>query len=129
MSGKSRGKAKIHMSKPELPPFLQRMKEQIVQNEEIERKEQSERKRKNRVPRQEEPDDDPTVVKLDDDDLSEDEYRKLKKDKKVDPTEPLKIPDLSTLISKKSDDKGNLIESSKKDNKKLSYDSSSEDED
>lgn len=85
MSGKSRGKAKVHISKPELPPFLQRMREQIVANEDAERKEQSEKKRKGR-PNQNlnDDDDDYTVVKLDDDGLTEEdvkEYKKIKKGK------------------------------------------------
>lgn len=82
MSGK-RGKAKVHISKPEPPPFLQRMREQIVANEDVERKEQSEKRRKSR-PNQglDDGDDDYTVVKLDEDGLTEEEVREYKKIKK-----------------------------------------------
>lgn len=84
MSGKSRGKAKVHISKPEPPPFLQRMREQIVANEDADRKEQSEKRRKNR-PNQsvdDADDDEYTVVKLDKDGLTEEEVREYKKIKK-----------------------------------------------
>lgn len=84
MSGKSRGKAKVHISKPEPPPFLQRMREQIVANEDADRKEQSEKRRKNRPnQRVDDADDDEyTVVKLDKDGLTEEEVREYKKIKK-----------------------------------------------
>lgn len=84
MSGKSRGKAKVHISKPEPPPFLQRMREQIVANEDADRKEQSEKRRKN-WPNQsvdDADDDEYTVVKLDKDGLTEEEVREYKKIKK-----------------------------------------------
>lgn len=84
MSGKSRGKAKVHISKPEPPPFLQRMREQIVANEDADRKEQNEKRRKNR-PNQsvdDADDDEYTVVKLDKDGLTEEEVREYKKIKK-----------------------------------------------
>lgn len=78
MSARNKSKAKIHMSKPELPPFLQRMKQQIVANEDAERKEQSQRKRKNGPRTSDDPDDDPTIVRIGDEDLTEEEYKKLK---------------------------------------------------
>lgn len=83
MSGRKRGgKAQIHMSKPEPPAFLQRMREQIVANEEAERQEQIVKKRKSRpVGQSEDPDDDPTVVKLTEGDLSKEEYERMKKGK------------------------------------------------
>lgn len=80
MSGRNKSKAKINMTKPDLPPFLQRMKEQIVANEDAERKERSERKRKDRPSSTNDSlDDDPTIVKLNDDDLTEEEYKRMKK--------------------------------------------------
>ena len=81
MSGRNKGKAKISISKPELPPFLQRIKEQIVANEDADRREQSQRKRKERPGRPDDPDDDPTIVKLGDEDLTEEEYKRMKKGK------------------------------------------------
>lgn len=66
------------MSKPELPPFLQKMKEQIVADEDAERKEQSQKKRKNRPSGTVAEDDDPTIVKIDDNDLTEEEYKRMK---------------------------------------------------
>lgn len=77
MSGRKKGQAKIQISKPEPPAFLQRMREQIVANEDAERKEHSQ-KRKERARRGDDIDDDPTIVKLDDEDLTEEEYKKLK---------------------------------------------------
>lgn len=78
MSGRNRGKAKIQITKPEPPPFLQRMREQIVANEDAERREQSERKRKSNPRRSDDPDDSPTVVRIGDEDLTEEEYKRLK---------------------------------------------------
>lgn len=119
MSGKGRGKAKIQMSKPELPKFLQKIKEQIVINEETERKEQAAKKRKDRVPKPDDPEDDPTIVKIDDDDLTVEEYKRLKRD-----TITVESPDLSKLVEKSSP-----RTTSKVANKNISYGSSSEDED
>lgn len=91
MSGRRKSggkKANILASKPELPPFLQRMKEQIVANEDSERREQSQRKRKerddrlgSRLGRQTDEQDEPTVVKVSDDDLTEEEYKRMKRGK------------------------------------------------
>lgn len=80
MSNRKRGgKAQIHMSVPEPPPFLRRMREQIVANENAERQEQSERRRSERPKRRiGDDDDDPTVVKLRDNDLTEEEYKRMK---------------------------------------------------
>lgn len=78
MSARNKSKAKIHMSKPELPAFLQRMKEQIVANEDAERKEQSQRKRKTGANRAGDDEDDPTIVRIGDEDLTEEEYKRLK---------------------------------------------------
>lgn len=78
MSGRNRGKAKIQITKPEPPPFLQRMREQIVANEDAERKEESERKRKNKPRGSDDPEDAPTVVRIGDEDLTEEEYKRLK---------------------------------------------------
>lgn len=85
MSGKNKGKAKIQMSKPDLPPFLQRMKEQIVANEDADRREQSEKKRKQREASGanarrggDDDDDDPTIVKVNEEDLTEEEYKRMK---------------------------------------------------
>lgn len=81
MSGRGKSKkANIHVSKPELPPFLQRMKEQIVANEDADRRERGENKRKNRPAKADDDgDDDPTVVKLNEGDLSEEEYKRMKR--------------------------------------------------
>lgn len=125
MSGRNKSKVKIHMSKPELPPFLQRIKEQVVENEAIDRKIQSERKRKDRPKREEDPEDNPTIVKLNDDDLSEEEYKRLKKEDDPETEAPLKQkPDLSSLMSKS----GNKTKDSIR-QKKLTYYSSSSDDD
>lgn len=77
MSARNKSKAKIQISKPELPPFLQRMKEQIVANEDNERREASERKRKSGGHRGNS-EDEPTIVRIGDEDLTEDEYKRLK---------------------------------------------------
>lgn len=66
------------MSKPELPAFLQRMKEQIVANEDAERKEQSQKKRKSGTSKPGDDEDDPTIVRIGDEDLTEEEYKRLK---------------------------------------------------
>lgn len=83
MSGRNKGKAKIHISKPEPPPFLQRMREQIVANENAERKERSEKRSRDRPNRAtDDAEDDYTVVKLDDDGLTEEEAKEFKRLKK-----------------------------------------------
>lgn len=88
MSGKGgkRSKVQVHGAKPELPPFLQAMRQQIVANEDTERKERSLRKRKESSKsgagssrRRGEEEDDPTVVKLGDNDLTEEEYKRMKR--------------------------------------------------
>lgn len=78
MSTRNKSKARIHISKPEPPPFLQRMKEQIVANEDAERRQQSERKRKNGPRKSDDLDDGPTIVRIGDEDLTEEEYKRLK---------------------------------------------------
>lgn len=100
MSGRAGGKSKVkvHGSKPELPPFLQAMKQQIVANEDAERRERSLRKRKEMASgaratgggarggdsANDDDDDGPSVVKLHDDDLTEEEYKKMKRGTLVD---------------------------------------------
>lgn len=85
MSGRGRkSKVQVHGAKPELPPFLQAMRQQIVANEDSERKERSLRKRKEMSKsggsrRSAEEEDDPTVVKVDDNDLTEEEYKRMKR--------------------------------------------------
>lgn len=89
MSGRGgkRSKVKVHGAKPELPPFLQAMKQQIVANEDAERKERSLRKRKemsksgasSRGGGVDSDDNEPSVVKLNDNDLTEEEYKKMKR--------------------------------------------------
>lgn len=79
MSGRNKGgKAKIQMTKPEPPPFLQRIREQMLANEGVERREQAELKRKLRPNRPDDPDDDPLIVQLNQDDLTEEEYKRIK---------------------------------------------------
>lgn len=78
MSGRGKSRAKVHMSKPEPPPFLQRIRERIVANEDADRRERCEKKRKERPGKVEDPEDDPTVVKLNDSDLTEEEYKRMK---------------------------------------------------
>lgn len=68
----------IQIEKPELPPFLQRMREQIVANEDSERKERAQAKRKDRTNVDGDIGDDPAIVKIGDDDLTEEEYKKVK---------------------------------------------------
>lgn len=80
MSRRSKdGKAKIQISKPEPPKFLQRIREQLVASEDLDRKEKSIRKRKERDEKDETGEDFPTIVKLSSDDLTEEEYKKMKK--------------------------------------------------
>lgn len=73
------GKANIQASKPDLPPFLQRMKERIVANEDQDRRERGERLRKTRKITGED-DDDPVVVKVADEDITEEDYKRMKHD-------------------------------------------------
>lgn len=75
MSARKRGKVGIEGSRPDLPPFLQRMREQIVEAEDAQRKADSERRRKTRA---DNPDDGFTIVKLAEEDLTEEEYHKMK---------------------------------------------------
>lgn len=79
MFGKKRGKVSVQGSKPDLPPFLQRMREQIVADEDNERRLRGERQRKLRPNRPEDPDDDPSIVKLSEGDITEEEYKRMKK--------------------------------------------------
>lgn len=82
MSGRKKGpKAQIHAAKPEPPPFIARLREQIVANEDADRRERSEKRRREmgsgRV-RGGDDDDDPTVVKVNEEDLTEEEYKRMK---------------------------------------------------
>lgn len=78
MSGKRRGKVGIQAGRPEPPPFLQRMREQIVANEREEIRERGERMRKARPQRPDDSEDDPSVVKIGEDDLTEEEYKRMR---------------------------------------------------
>lgn len=76
-----RGKSKIKVSgsKPELPPFLQRIREQLVADEDSERKEQSEKKRRSRPARAEDPEDAPELVRVGNEEITEEEFEQMKK--------------------------------------------------
>lgn len=151
MSGKGKSKARIQASKPELPPFLQRMKEQVVINEDNERRERAERQRKLRPIRPDDPDDGPTIVKIGDDDITEEEYKRIKKSLdtqyKLEQDKPSKKVelDIDKLIQdRKTEVKNNIRELPSQDKKSsvghaskrtckkskvLSYSSSSDDSD
>ena len=73
-----KGKVQVHGAKPEMPAFLQRFKEQIVAIEDNDRRERSEKRRRERRDEPTNPDDDPTVVKLNEDDMTEEEYKRMK---------------------------------------------------
>lgn len=84
-SGRKRsagGKAKIEVSKPEAPAFLQRIREQIAAGEDEERRQQGQKKRKEREqrygPERVADEDEPAIVKLADGDIDEQEYRRMK---------------------------------------------------
>ena len=80
MSGRGgkRSKTQIQASKPEPPPFLQRIREQIVANEDADRRDRSDKRRLERPNKRGTDDDDPTIVKLNDEDLTEAEYKRMK---------------------------------------------------
>jgi hypothetical protein len=84
MSGNSKNRGKnskvqIHGSKPELPTFLQRMKEQIVESENKERQIRNEKRQREKPGGSKQHDeDDPTIVQLEDGDVSEAEYKRIK---------------------------------------------------
>lgn len=72
---------KVSASKPELPPFLQRIREQLVADEDADRREQSDRKRKSRPIRSDDPDDAPELVRVGDEEITEEEFERMKKGK------------------------------------------------
>lgn len=74
------GKVNILGAKPEAPKFLQQIREQLVAREDAERKDRADRKRKERQSRREptDSDDDPTIVKLEEGDITEAEYKRMK---------------------------------------------------
>lgn len=83
MSGRGgkKSKAQIQASKPEPPPFLQRIREQIVANEDADRRDRSDKRRLERPNKRindDDGDNDPTIVKLRDEDLTEAEYKRMK---------------------------------------------------
>jgi len=80
MSGRKRGpKASIQGSKPEPPPFIARIRQQLVENEDAERRIRSEkRRREGGIHSTGDEEDDPRVVKLNEDDLTEEEYKRMK---------------------------------------------------
>lgn len=79
MSGRNKSKVGVHMTKPEAPKFLQRMREQIVANEDAQRRELSQKRRRERGSGGDrDPEDDFTVVKVNEEDLTEEEYKRMK---------------------------------------------------
>lgn len=82
MSGrKGKSKVKVSGARPDLPPFLQRIREQLVADEDADRREQSEKKRKSRPARIEDPDDAPELVRVGDDNITEEEFERMKNGK------------------------------------------------
>lgn len=83
MSGRGgkKSKAQIQARKPEPPPFLQRIREQIVASEDADRRERSDKRlleRPNKAVNDDDGDNDPTIVKLNNDDSTEAEYKRMK---------------------------------------------------
>lgn len=88
---KRKGRANIQVGKPELPPFLKRMKEQIVTNETTIEDKSKRLQKADERDFEDRKDEAPTVVKLKDCDITEEEYKRLKEGKNCPNIRPLYV--------------------------------------
>lgn len=77
----------VQGARPEPPSFIAKMREKIVAKESVERQERSDKRRRDQMERgyQDDGDDEdtPRVVKLSQEDMTEEEYKRLKLGKLV----------------------------------------------